>query len=348
MRGGCESATGHSPRPVQIFLLYTLCAPEPGRLGLGQVDSNSDHLEVTVHLQSAHQTTEVCAVDAEEQESLQPGRAARKTARAKGSRDNGPRRGNSEQVQVRIRQDSTSLRSTGGDTGSVVWRSSVYLAGKLLRDMRSAERGRTRHASEPASCLLAPSELAECRVLELGSGTGVLPALLLSHPFFSQIDRRMRWLATDQTSMLPLLRRNLGPFPHAYVEGLDWVEASKIYQSQSSSSSQAFLRDMLGPLETGEDERLHPDIIMATDCVFNPHLFAPFVNTLNLCSVPHRTLVVVVCELREPEAMTRFLHTWLDEGEKGERWSVHTMEGEDVVGTDLVRGSVVWVAWRLS
>jgi hypothetical protein len=256
---------------------------------------------------------------------------------------------NADTLQVTIRQNSTSLRSTGGDTGSVVWRSSVYLAEKVLRDLSETARGRKRHFSEPAHVILAPQQLKACRVLELGSGTGILPLMLLSHPYLDDTSSHLQWLATDQVNMLPLLRKNLSNVSRASVEALDWVEASTIYQSQSQTSVRAFLLDMLRPLHQDSEEGIRfPDLIVATDCIFNPHLFAPFFDTLNLCSSPGKTVVIVVCELREAEAMTEFLQTWMGAGKNGEKWSISTLEGAQVLGKGLLRGSVVWVGWRVS
>lgn len=329
----------------EIFLLYTLSTPEPDRLGLGQVDNKSDWLQVTIDLNDAKAPFEVCPelkIDSAPEE-----RNKGKLKQSNSSRAKERLVGRFSTLRVCIRQDSTSLRSTGGDTGSVIWRSSLYLAEKIVRDLSEAGSGhRTRHASEAAHFLLSPGELSRSRVLELGSGTGILPLLLLSHPYLANPYTRLSWLATDQANMLPLLRKNLSPTP-AHVGALDWVEASTVYRSQSDSVKQAFLRNLLEPFNSSGSDLESADLIMATDCIFNPFLFGPFVDTLNLCSVPLKTIVMVVCELREPDAMTEYLQTWLNVGRKGEQWVVHTLEGEEVLGDRLLRGSVVWAGWRL-
>jgi hypothetical protein len=329
----------------EIFLLYTLSAPEPDRLGLGQVDNKSDLIQVTLDLNDSSVPLDVCPMDKEEKTMLEERGKARskQSATIKGKERLA---GRTSTLRVLIRQDSTSLRSTGGDTGSVIWRSSLYLAEKIMQDLSEVYFGRrTRHACEPAHFLLSPVDLAICKVLELGSGTGILPLLLLSHPYLAKLTMGPLWLATDQENMLPLLRKNLSSSP-AHVGALDWVEASTVYRSSSDSIKQSFLRDLLEPFTASGSNVLHADLIVATDCIFNPSLFGPFVDTLNLCSVPLKTMVMVVCELREPDAMTEFLQTWLNVGKKGEQWVVHTLEGEVVLGRGLLRGSVVWIGWR--
>ncbi|UZJ52741.1 hypothetical protein CBS101457_002061 [Exobasidium rhododendri] len=335
----------------EIFFLYTLSAAAADRRGLGQVDNHNDLLQVTVHLHDTNVDTEILSIDASDKDDEQmPNRVKRATKSSARSNSKSVKGHNPDTLQIIIRQSSTSLRSTGGDTGSVVWRSSVYLAEKVLRDLSEAMKGKKRHASEAVQVIFAPERLTQCRrILELGSGTGILPSMLLSHPFIDRTDSHLQWLATDQANMMPLLRKNLTNLPRAHVEALDWVDASHIYRSQSQVSIKAFLRDMFKTLVQVDEEIIaYPDLIIATDCIFNPFLFVPFVDTLNLCSSPYKTIVIVVCELREAEAMTEFLQTWMSIGRKGEKWTIHTLEGLEVLGQGLVKGSVIWVAWRTS
>jgi hypothetical protein len=322
----------------EIFLLYTLSAPEADRRGLGQVDNKNDLILVTIDLADPNAPIDVCPIDRDnllmsKERSPAKGKAPKATLKTT--------------LSVTIRQDSTSLRSTGGDTGSVIWRSSLYLAEKIIRDLSEITSGRRRHPSEQIAQLLSPIELAKCRVLELGSGTGILPLLLLAHPYLAKPDLGLKWLATDQPSMLSLLQKNLA-LSSAHVAALDWVEASMVYHSNSESIKLSFLRNLMEPFggSKNQDAKI-ADLIIATDCIFNPSLFGPFVDTLNLCSAPQKTIVMVVCELREPEAMTEFLQSWLNVGKRGEQWSIHALEGEAVLGKGLLRGSVVWVGWRV-
>lgn len=342
----------HSNRTVtdadeEIFLLYTLSAPEPDRFGLGQVDNKSDLLQVTLDLHDATSFIEVCSIEADDvdQKSKAKTNQTFKATRHKEKRDT------LGSIQVFIRQDSTSLRSTSGDTGSVIWRSSLYLAEKILRDFNQCmKNGKSLlFSQEQPNLLISPFQLAQCNVLELGSGTGILPLLLLSHSYLAHSSCTLVWLATDQASMLSLLKKNVASYPQICVEEVDWVQASKVYQSPSDSIRQSYLRDILASFnkDNKQSDFQFANFILATDCIFNPFLFQPFIDTLNIFSFPQKTIVMVVCELRESEAMTEFLETWLKKGKKGEQWSIHTLEGQEVVGSRLLSGSVVWVAWRL-
>lgn len=339
----------HSFRTVtdadeEIFLLYTLSAPELNRVGLGQVDNKSDLLQVKFDLHDSNKSIEVCSIEVDDVE--KPKSRSNNMTKTKKNKEKKDTTGS---IQVIIRQNSTSLKSTSGDTGSVIWRSSLYLAEKILRDFNQVESGRKRHSSEESNLLIAPDKLAKSHILELGSGTGILPLMLLSHSYLVKFSGNLVWLATDQANMLPLLRKNLNRCPQTHVEELDWVEASKVYHSQSVSMRKSFLRDTFQTFNKGQDQQevRFADVIIATDCIFNPFLFKPFIDTLNLCSFPQKTIVMVICELREPEAMTEFLQTWLKTGKKGEQWFIQTLQGQQVLGSRLLCGSVVWVAWRL-
>ena len=74
---------------------------------------------------------------------------------------------------VPIYQHVTSLRSSKGDTGSVLWRSTVELAIRFQQ-----------------GTLFDLALLKRASVLELGAGTGALPAIVAS--------LAKSWLATDQ------------------------------------------------------------------------------------------------------------------------------------------------------
>ncbi|PWN37911.1 uncharacterized protein FA14DRAFT_119655 [Meira miltonrushii] len=289
----------------EIFLLYTLSAPPVDRQGLGQIDGRHDKLAITISLKDVHSAPIVASALSD------------------------------DTLTVIVRQDSTSLRSTNGDTGSVVWRSSVYFAAKPIGG-----------AVDPF--LLSPSHLMQARVLELGSGTGILPALILSHDLLSDnIDSTLHWIASDQDQIVPLLRKNVEGLSKggviASASAIDWIEASQIYKRGSSSSMHSYLKGILDTWSTDEQSIHWPDIIFATDCIFNPHLFDAFLDTLCLFTQPNKTLVYVVCELRQADMMQDFLQAWLDHSGN---WTIHTIESSDVLGPHLSKGSVVWVAWR--
>lgn len=269
---------------------------------------------------------------------------------------------------------------------------SISLATKIIRDAELSKQTSWQDPGTMKTALLDIELLRTSRILELGSGTGVLPCLALACSAIISPPSQMRWLATDQEAMLPLLSRNINDTASAHENStggggramtalLDWVEASTIYRQGTASAVQKYLRQLFSHFESGTDGPYHtrqsrasiqgevdrwsrPDVIVATDCIFNPSLFPVFLDTLNLLSssvpgfynedrapergslLPTPPLVLVVCELREPEALRQFLEEWLAPGHHGEQWCVATIEDISVLGPALVRGSVVWAAWR--
>lgn len=55
----CNILSHHDPHFPQLFLLYTLSTPDPGRRGLGQIDSHNDRLRISVDLQDHTKSAEV-------------------------------------------------------------------------------------------------------------------------------------------------------------------------------------------------------------------------------------------------------------------------------------------------
>ncbi|MCO5573467.1 hypothetical protein L7F22_027238 [Adiantum nelumboides] len=333
----------------EIFLLYTLSAPPVDRQGLGQIDGRHDKLAITISLKHMHVIPVVSSGDDELVKQAQSNRVTTKLRSKKGNQFKEHRTLSNDTLTVIVRQDSTSLRSTNGDTGSVVWRSSVFFAAKVLFDIIKSQQPIAKPigtATDPF--LISPSFLQRARILELGSGTGILPAMILSHNVLSDsIKSTLHWIASDQDQIVPLLRRNVEGLSNgnmiASATSIDWLEASKIYKKGTSSSMQAYLKGTLNTWSTGEESIQWPDIIFATDCIFNPHLFDAFLDTLSLFTEPKKTLVYVICELRQADMMQDFLQAWLDHLGS---WTMHTIESSEVLGPHLSKGSVVWVAWR--
>lgn len=311
---------------MQIFLLYTLAAPEADRVGLGQVNDRADYLEIEFDLNDTARLPTVRQCELEDHTRL-----------TETTRGNGKETAKKSTLRISLRQSVTSLKSVAGDTGSVVWRSSLHLAGKVLQDIsRFAEIERVGRCdpNRQETFLISPGTLSELHVVELGAGTGVVPVAILSHPRIAQ--RRGSWTATDQASLAGLLRKNLQQ-SDCQVETVDWLEASQIYRSGAPSAKARFLKDFQQSDGSGLD------LILATDCIFNPSLFLPFLDTLTLLTVERCTCVMIVCELRQSDALHDFLAAWLaHEG----RWRIYTVEAKDVLGPRLTRGCVVWLAWR--
>lgn len=338
-----EASRSVTDADEEIFLLYTLSAPPVDRLGLGQIDGRHDKLAITINLKDVHSAPLVASCD-DEMIQKTPSKRAKKGNTLKNAQAF-----SNDTITVVVRQDSTSLRSTNGDTGSVVWRSSVYFAAKVLCDLTKSQQQISKPIDSTADpFLLSPSHLQQARILELGAGTGILPAMILSHNILSDnLGSSLHWIASDQDQIVPLLRKNVEGLSKgnmvASASGIDWLEASQIYRKGFSSSMQSYLKDVLHTWSTDEQSIERPDIIFATDCIFNPHLFDAFLDTLSLFTQPDKTLVFVVCELRQADMMQDFLQAWLDHPGS---WSIHTIESSDVLGPHLSKGSVVWVAWR--
>ncbi|PWN43297.1 hypothetical protein IE81DRAFT_94470 [Ceraceosorus guamensis] len=383
-------------RPVtnaddETFLLYSLSHPEDGRAGLGFVNASSDTLRVTVPLRRADGHPEVAVECIDEEVHMHMMSAKHKSrSRSKGeassarsrkartsSKDQTPSLAEVDQVVVTIRQNTTSLRSTVGDTGSVVWRSSLALAALMLRQLSPSSE-----TSASAPPLLQPQSFQIARILELGAGTGVLPLLLLAHPNIAAPNAGTTWIATDQAAMMPLLRRNLDAHHLAQSKEpkastsfnksagvrlgsaeLDWLEAQQAWESGVESRRQRFrsavLSDFVGRSTChvdkeaqGVEDDAWPDLILASDCIYNPSLFAALLATIDLFCAPNRTLALIVCELRSAETVQLWLSNWLARGSSGGRapntngkWCICSLEKE-MLGHMLGKGNAAWVAWR--
>lgn len=163
------------------------------------------------------------------------------------------------------------------------------------------------------------AHLATASVLELGSGTGVLAALL--GPMAGS------WTATDYQPLLLLIsknvRRNCEGISGAKIDvrELDWTWSQKQIEQNFAT-----------PADTW-------DIVLAVDCLFNESLVKPFVDTLN--ALPSKA-VVIVSELRSEDVLRLFLESWLALG----KWQIwRASNGSDEAGL-LGDSRVVWVGWR--
>ncbi|WVN88817.1 uncharacterized protein L203_104031 [Cryptococcus depauperatus CBS 7841] len=241
-------------------------------------------------------------------------------------------------IDVQIHQDLTALKGRKGETGSVLWRSSLHLARDIL----------LQNYYPSTKPLLQFPLLKDAHVLELGSGTGLL-AVLLSRLCGS-------YTASDKYDNLRLVQRNLelngvnnrirgSPLTQkndrdskrpedvhteVILEEIDWVDISKNktrYQSESPNT-----------------KKIHYDVVLAVDCIYNEHLVQPFIDTLTTyCPVGGRTVVWVVVELRSAEVLTTFLKSWLDDSNG--RWTVVRL-GDDAMG-DWMGRRPRWVGIHL-
>jgi SAM-dependent methyltransferase len=198
-------------------------------------------------------------------------------------------------------------------------RKSLELAHLILQQHHFPPRDRTP--------FLDASLLSSTRVLELGSGTGVL-AVLLSHLV-------AQWIATDQAALLPLIRKNLAAqnqqsLERVLLDELDWVEAASAYARRHSPRR-------TDPKPLGDSV----DLILAADCLYNEALVKPLLHTISY-HAGQSTVVVVVSELRSSDVMLSFLSAWLELDQNG--WEVWRASS---LGPEFDEGqNVIWVGRR--
>ncbi|KAK1924505.1 hypothetical protein DB88DRAFT_490695 [Papiliotrema laurentii] len=288
--------------------------------GLGFLDSTSSCLEMDVVLRPPTLDSGAGTI---------PASSGRKRKGPKGKSEK-------EEVRlpVRVQQDLTALKGRKGDTGSVLWRSSLYLARHIL----------TQHHYPSPNSLINLEVLQRSRVLELGAGTGLL-AVLLS-PLCAE------YTASDRLENLKLVHRNLElnglaprssslPSPSAstgkskrkdpgkaagviatqrtVLEEIDWVAVSnqrlraearsptKTLRPLPSSPTLAktplsphrAARSLSGHIDSsggdkGDIRSDEYDLVLAVDCIYNENLVKPLVDTLNAYCPPGGNTVVWV------------------------------------------------------
>lgn len=289
-----QSATLVSDPDDEIFLLYTrLAALKPADSsdtghfhGLGSENSNQDALLVRIELKPP--TT------CEPQRNTETGNQRRKRRKGGGVQKAKNERGGRDPIVLEyvLLQDKTALRSRSGDTGSVLWKTSIEFLSLVLQQ---------RHFPERRRGLFDYEKLSQAHILELGAGTGLL-ALALS-PFVR------KYTATDIPALVPLLRKNVLSAPASAtvtVTALDWTLPA------------------LRQVDVGSTDA--PDVLLVVDCVYHPALVPPLLTTLTALATPQRTAAVVVVELRAEDVLREFLQEWIALG-----WRVWSV-GEELLG----------------
>ncbi|KAN0138223.1 putative methyltransferase domain containing protein [Lactarius tabidus] len=290
-----QNATLVSDADDEIFLLYTrLAALKPADSsdtghfhGLGSENPNQDSLHVCIELKPPILTSEP-------PRNTETGNQRRKRRRGSGAaKAKEERRGRDPIVfEYVLLQDKTALRSRSGDTGSVLWKTSVEFLSMVLQQQHFPEKSRD---------LFDYAKLSQAHVLELGAGTGLL-ALALS-PLVR------KYTATDIPALLPLLRKNVRS-ASVTVTALDWTLPA-LRQVDDSD------------VRRGPDA---PDVLLAVDCIYHPALVQPLLTTLTALATPQHTAAVVVAELRAEDVLREFLQEWIALG-----WRVWSV-GEDLLG----------------
>ncbi|EST04536.1 Nicotinamide N-methyltransferase-like protein [Kalmanozyma brasiliensis GHG001] len=263
----------------EIFLLYTLNAKSQHDGGLGYVNHSSDKIFVAI---KGDKWTSALS-----------------------------ERNLTGKYIVPIYQHVTSLRSSKGDTGSVLWRSTVELAIRFHQ-----------------GSLFELSLLKDATVLELGAGTGALPAMV------GQLART--WLATDQEQLLPLMRKNADSFANVKVAPLDWFD---FLNPPSSHSAQLRKKQVLEQLSSNAEavQEQAPDVIICCDCIYNPGLFDALIAALNVFTEQQKTVVLVSCEMRSDESLAEFLTKWKA---SDAAWRIVSLEER------FDKGFVALAAWK--
>ena len=267
----------------EIFLLYTLNAKSEHDGGLGYVNPSCDRIFVSIDPDSRTWSSSVSD------------------------------RNLAGKLVVPIFQDVTSLRSSKGNTGSVLWRSTVELAIRFK-----------------SNTLFDLASMKEATVLELGAGTGALPALVAGVS--------KKWVATDQQELLPLLRKNLQQHEKDGIKvgALDWFDFLDPPSPHSAQLRKKHILNYFGP-EAG-DKSGGVDVIICCDCIYNPGLFDALIATLNVFTEKERaTVVLVSCEMRSDESLAEFLEKWKASDPE---WIIVSLEER------FEKGFVALAAWK--
>lgn len=216
--------------------------------------------------------------------------------------------------------------------------------------------------------LISLPNFKRSNVLEIGSGTGVLPSLIFNHSEFKSISEELlcSWVSTDQESSIQILEKNLNRLNlndgssrlQISAKELDWNEAHELLKSKNERMIFTLRKNLFFSFNPRSQEEVnnrstsnlislhstppsftYPSLIISLDCIFNPVLFQPLISTLNLLTEPNHTLVLLVIELRSEEMVREFLSEWLsfDEqhGEDQNRWRIRSLENEEL-GDDLL------------
>lgn len=221
--------------------------------------------------------------------------------------------------------------------------------------------------------LFTPTHLARATVLELGSGTGLLAIALA--PFVG------RWVCTDQAECLKLIGSNLNRNgftvgslvdqgsdpsgavdPHHVASKTSSIPAA-VTSKPSPRGSHVGVEELdwfscLPPSPTSKPNPNAPstpaspplyDLIVSSDCIYNPHLVPPLRAAFAHFARPNHTVVLVVIELRAVDVIREFLELWIEEGDG--RWQIRRLVGneDDAEGSGWGAGGgrfAGWIGWR--
>ena len=153
-----------------------------------------------------------------------------------------------------------------------------------------------------------------------------------------------QYTITDIEDLVPLIRKNVArnlpvspvaphrskhspppsPTPNVATMTLDWVQLH---------NAPASLRTKLAPSDSA-------DIVLVVDCIYHPSLLPALLTTIDYLTVPNKTAIVVVVELRAEDVIREFLQGWLDKSSSQGEWEIWSIG-------DLLEGPyAVWVGWK--
>lgn len=206
-------------------------------------------------------------------------------------------------LDLEIQQSLTSLSSNTetSSTGFVCWQGAVNFADWILAD---------------ANCPFREIFKPEISVLELGAGVSALLASVIG-------PRVSRYVASDQKHVLKLLKQNFAnnvvsqrytssTSEKAHVGGPKMREDEK--WSQIDFIELDWEHSKMGKaryLEVSDNQL--PDLILASDTIYNSHLVPHFVNAMK-AMMTSSTIAIVTIQLRDEEIAEQFVECVLQLG----------------------------------
>ncbi|KAG0277372.1 Methyltransferase-like protein 21D [Linnemannia exigua] len=190
-----------------------------------------------------------------------------------------------------------------GGVGSTVWDTAIVLA-KYLEKSSVLSQVATASTSPQGSTL---------NILELGSGTGLVGLAIAR--MLSNAGLTARMVLTDKANVLPLLQRNMEKNPAKGIElearVLDWEAVSGIKakatektlddsgdktSSPESSSATGTESTTTTAAAPNADDLVSTewDIVILSDCIWFPALYAPLIGTLTQLLKPGSAAQLIV------------------------------------------------------
>lgn len=215
-----------------------------------------------------------------------------------------------------------SSNTESSSTGFICWQSAIYTADWILAEQ---------------TCPFHRLFSSDMTVLELGAGVGGVFASLLG-------PKVGHYVASDQKHILKLLKTN---FAENVVSG----------RYSSTTSEKAFDRN---PKQIGEGQwskidfiefdweekeqgmekfeeitgKRTPDIIIATDTIYNDYLIGHFLDCVKSC-MGENTIAIIVVQLRDEDIIEGFLEAIFEH-----KLTLHTVP-DHLLTTELLQGFMV-------